>query len=204
MRRRTALLTLALTAALAAAPPASASLRDEVRAGQALAQKLEAGTTTCDRLTTDELEHLGEYVMERMVGSPRLHGVMNQRMSSVIGTENETRMHVLMGRRYAGCPAAGSAGPMMGGSGWRADQAWHSMMAAGGWDWMRDGSWQHMSRADWERAGELWMGPGTMHAVGDGWHVADIALLAAGLALAAGLVAALVAATSRRRRAAAS
>ena len=129
---------------------------------------------------------------------------MNQRMGSVMGAENEKRMHVLMGRRYAGCPAAGSAGPMMGGSGWRADQAWHSMMAAGGWDWMRDGSWQHMSRADWQRAGELWMGPGTMHAAGDGWRVADTALLAAGLALAAGLVAALVAATSRRRRAASS
>ena len=55
MRRRTALLTLALTAAITAAPPASASLRDEVRAGQALAEKLEAGTTTCDGLTTDGL-----------------------------------------------------------------------------------------------------------------------------------------------------
>ena len=173
MSRRLVPFLLAVAAALAGAAPASASLSDEVGAGQALARQLRAGTTTCDRLATDDFEHLGEYVMNRMTGSLELHGAMNGRMRSVMGAGNEERMHVLMGQRYAGCASAGSAGPMMG---------------ARGWDWMRDGNWQHMSRADWRRVSDQWMGPGMMRAAGGGPRARDYVLGGLGGLLVAGLL----------------
>ena len=176
---------LAFATALAAAAPASASLSDEVRAGETLAQQLRAGRTSCDRLAPDDLEHLGEYVMGRMVGSLQLHDAMNERMRSVMGAANEERMHVRMGQRYAGCASTGGVGPMGPG-----------MMDARGSDWMRDDKWQHMSRADWERVSDPWMGPGMMRTAGTGRRTGDY-LLAGGAVL---LLAALAGAVLVRRR----
>jgi hypothetical protein len=188
---------LAFATALAAAAPASASLSDEVRAGETLAQQLQAGTTSCDRLATDDFEHLGEYVMGRMVGSLQLHDAMNERIRSVMGADNEERMHVRMGQRYAGCAPTGGVGPMgsgmMNGRGWSDDSTWGPMMDARGWDWMRDGRWQHMSRADWERVSDQWMGPGMMRTAGTGWHTADYLLTGGAVLLIAALVGAVLA-----------
>lgn len=185
------LLTLAV--AFAAAGPASAALSDEVSAGQSLARQLQARKTTCDRLGTADFEHLGEYVMNRMTGSLQLHGAMNERMRSVMGAGNEERMHVLMGQRYAGCASTGSVGTMMGpgmmgGQGWTDDSTWGPMMGARGWDWMRDGNWQHMSRAEWQRISDQWMGPGMTRAADSGWHTRDYAFAGVGLLLVAGLL----------------
>jgi hypothetical protein len=96
MLRRAAL--LAVAAALAFAAPASASLRDEVAAGAAIAGQLRAGTVSCADLSGAGFEHLGDYVMSRMTGSPQLHAAMNERMRSHIGAANEARMHTLVGR----------------------------------------------------------------------------------------------------------
>ena len=162
-------------------------------AGQSLAQQMQAGRTTCDGLATPDFEHLGEFVMNRMTGSLQLHAAMNEQMGSVMGPDNEQRMHVLMGRRYAGCASSGSVGPMMapgmmGGQGWSNDSTWGPMMGARGWDWMRDGNWQHMSRADWERVSEQWMGPGMMGVADNGWHTRDYVLSGLGILLVAGLL----------------
>ena len=80
---------VALAATFTTTAPASAALNDEVGAGQSLARQLQAGKTTCDRLATDDFEHLGEYVMNRMTGSLQRHGAMNERMRSVMGADNE-------------------------------------------------------------------------------------------------------------------
>lgn len=136
--------------------------------------------------------------MNRMTGSLQLHGAMNERMRSVMGAENEERMHVLMGQRYAGCTSSGSAGPMMGsgmmgGRGWSDDSTWGPMMDTRDWDWMRDGNWQDMSRADWERVSDQWMGPGMMRSDDNGWRARDYVLGGLGLLLAAGLIGVLLA-----------
>jgi hypothetical protein len=194
--RRLVSFLLAVAAALAAAAPASASLSDEVSAGRTLAQRLQAGKTTCDRLATDDFEHLGEYVMNRMTGSLQLHGAMNERMRSVVGADIAERMHVLVGQRYAGCASTGSVGPtmapgMMAGRGWSNKSTWGSMVDVRGWDWTRDGNWQHMSRADWQRVSDQWMGPGMMRAAANGWHARDYVLAGLGLLVVGGLVGAL-------------
>lgn len=198
MNRRLTCLLLALALGAAAPAPASASLSDEVSAGQSVAQQLKAGKTSCERLATADFEHLGEFVMNRMTGSLQLHGAMNERMRSVMGAENEERMHVLMGQRYAGCTSSGSAGPMMGsgmmgGRGWSDDSTWGPMMDTRDWDWMRDGNWQDMSRADWERVSDQWMGPGMMRSDDNGWRARDYVLGGLGLLLAAGLIGVLLA-----------
>jgi hypothetical protein len=199
--RRLTCFLLTLAAALGAAAPASAALSDEVSAGQTLAHRLQAGVTTCDRLATDDFEHLGEFVMNRMSGSLQLHRAMNERMRSVMGADNEARMHSLMGRRYAGCASTGSVGPMMGpgGRGWSDDSTWGPVMDARGWDWMRDGNWQHMSRADWQRISDQWMGPGMMRAADNGRPLRDYVLGGLGVLLAAGLLGVLFARRPWRR-----
>lgn len=99
---------------LAAAPASAASEADQ---GAQILQQLQGGGTTCSKLTTTDFDHVGEYVMQRMLGSASLHAAMNQRMTAMMGAAGETRAHVFMGQRFAGC-ATGAApagiAPMMG------------------------------------------------------------------------------------------
>jgi uncharacterized membrane protein len=116
--RRTprALLAIAVTVIATALATASASAASEARQGGQL-QRLRAGTTTCPSLSTSDFDHIGEYVMERMLGSAQAHEAMNQQMAAMMGSSGETQAHVYMGQRFAGC-ATGKAptafGAMMG------------------------------------------------------------------------------------------
>lgn len=176
MRTRISIV-LAVAAALAVAAPASASTAGDVRAGQALANQLDAGKTSCAKLGDDDFENLGTYVMGRMAGSAALLDAMTQRMRSVMGSDNQKRMEVLMGRRFAGCGAV--AGPM---------------------GWMRDGTWRHMTRADWQQVSDEWMGPGMMGRR-TGWWTGGHVALVVGLVALAGLAGGLIASAAARRRA---
>ena len=179
MTVRVSLIFALVAAVLAAgAGPALASLADEVAAGRQVAQRLQAGASSCNKLSDADFEHLGEYVMERMLGSRAAHQAMNDRMTAMMGDANTERMHELMGRRYGGCgtqgAGAGMTGPgMMGGGGAASGGGWGAMMASGDFAWLRDGAWRHMSRADWRRVGSSWMGPGMMSRT-DGWSLSLI------------------------------
>ena len=134
------------------AGPALASLADEVAAGRQVARELRVGEAECSRLAADDFEHLGEYVMERMLGSRSAHEAMNERMASMLGHANSERMHELMGRCYAGCGTAAAGGAIMG-SGMMAGPGWAPMMRSPDFAWMRTDAWRQMSRADWQRTG---------------------------------------------------
>ncbi|MDE2038166.1 MAG: hypothetical protein KGI69_03030 [Patescibacteria group bacterium] len=88
-------------------------------AGQALAQKLRAGTIGCPTLTQADYQSLGEYSMTLMMGSG--HDAMDSYIVSRYGQAYDDSMHVAMGERFSGCGSAsafaGSTGfgPMMGG-----------------------------------------------------------------------------------------
>lgn len=99
------LILLLVVAASAAAASAATSLAGEVAAGEALSTRLQAGQVGCAELSDDDFNSLGEYVMNRMVGSPARHEALNARMAAVMGADSEARMHALMGQRYAGCRA---------------------------------------------------------------------------------------------------
>ena len=109
MTVRVRLIFVLIAAVLAViAAPALASPADEVAAGREVAQRLQAGATSCNKLSDADFEHLGEYVMERMLGSRATHRAMNDRMTAMMGDANTERMHELMGRRYAGCGTQGA------------------------------------------------------------------------------------------------
>jgi hypothetical protein len=89
-------------------------------------------------------------------------------MRAMLGEQSETRMHQLLGARYAGCSThiggiAGGAG-MMGGSGTMGGYADNggisAMMSSGDWRWMMGGAWQRMTRQDWQRRQQQLLGPG--------------------------------------------
>jgi hypothetical protein len=172
MRTRLALTTIALVLLIPAA--ASASLAGEQRQGQNLIAQLQAGTKTCSALSAGDLDHIGEYVMFRALGSTTLHQAMNDRMRAMLGEQGESRMHQLLGARYPGCStragglagSAGSAGSagMMGGSGmmggYAASGGISAMTSTGDWSWMMGGAWQHMTRQDWQHRQQQLLGPG--------------------------------------------
>src|SRR5450755_1466558 len=148
MRLRLALMTIALALLIPAA--ARASLADEQQQGQNLIAQLQAGTKTCSALSAGDLDHIGEYVIFRALGSTTLHQAMNDRMRAMLGEQGESRMHQLLGARDAGCSTrtggiAGSAG-MMGGSGmmggYYANGGIGAMMSSGEWSWIMGGAWQ--------------------------------------------------------------
>ncbi|HEX6458858.1 MAG TPA: hypothetical protein VF032_08080 [Thermoleophilaceae bacterium] len=187
MRLRIALFCLVL----AVIPPsaASAAPRTEQAAGGALVAQLRSGSKTCSDLSRTDLDHIGEYAMGRALGSTALHQTMNERMQSMLGDAGETRMHQLMGARFAGCAPAGGNGMMGGGYSMGAA----AMMGGAGLSWMADGRWRHMSRADWQRAEERLAGGGGMPASHHSWSAWWIVVLAvAGVVLAAMAVALLV------------
>ena len=202
------ILVAAVTGALLlATAPAFASVANEVAAGRSVANQLQNGGASCSTLSNTEFEHLGEYVMERMVGSRAAHAAMDQRMSQAMGGENTDRMHELMGRSFAGCTtSAGSGVPMgpgmMGGAG-GGRGGWGAMMGASAWQWMHNGSWQQMSQGDWRGLGQSMMGSGylTDH---HGWSAAAVIAAVLSAVLLAAVAALAVARRPWRRPPAAS
>ena len=169
---------------------AYASLSDEVNSGRAIAARVDAGTATCKTLSTTDFEHLGEYVMERMVGSRSAHETMNSRMEAMIGAGNADRMHQALGRRYAGCATSATGSGMMGGGGMMGGAStgggWGAMMRSD-LSWMRNGSWQHMTRAGWQNAASRMMGSGMMNTGASGWSTGAVIGVVLGALLLGGL-----------------
>lgn len=82
---------------------AGASVTQEEQAGSRLLGELESGKLRCAEVSGSDFDHIGEYVMGRMFGSPRAHEAMNNMMSTMMGSGSEQQMHEAMGRRFAGC-----------------------------------------------------------------------------------------------------
>lgn len=115
--RRFALTIGAILAVLGvSAAPGSASAGSQ-QPGAQLLESLQSGKQKCQRLSRDQFESIGEYVMGRMLGSPASHEAIDRQIRARMGASGEVQAHVFMGRRFAGCatgdtPAA--FGAMMG------------------------------------------------------------------------------------------
>ena len=195
MLLRGVLVSLALV--LLAPAVAFASLADEQRQGRDLITQLQSGATSCGDLSAEDFDHIGEYIMGRALGSTSAHQAMNERMRLMMGDQSEQRMHQLMGERFAGCSGTNSSGGtgmgpgMMGGS--TGNDGWGSMMSSGDYSWTMGGNWRSMTRQDWQRLQQQWLG--TSATTGHGWSPWVIA----GVTLAAALLAALAALALVRR-----
>ena len=175
---RLGVLVLFILATLTIASPAArASVADEQQAGQQLAQQVQSGERSCGSLSKDDLDHIGEFVMGRMIGSISAHEAMNARMTAALGSQAESRMHQVLGARFVRCsPAgaansAGAAGSMMNGQGMMGsgsssgsqgwgDGQWQSMMGSASWEsMMASTQWRSMmgARGDWSwMTGSRW------------------------------------------------
>ena len=89
--------------------------------GAQLLRSLQSGEQSCEQLSSEQFEAVGEYVMGQMVGSTARHEAMDQQIRATTGASGEAQAHRFMGERFAGCatnaaPAAfGSMMGMMGG-----------------------------------------------------------------------------------------
>ena len=201
MRTRIPLIITIIVMLLLTPAAAGAALVDEQHQGQNLIAQLNAGTKTCSRLSADDLEHIGEYVMFKAVGSTTRHQAMNDRMTLMMGEQAETRMHQLLGARYTGCSTKelgiAGTGAMMGGGmiGGSSDSGgWGAMMSPSDWSWMMGGTWQHMSRQDWRQLQQRLLGTSAMHD-----HTGWSALAIVGALAATVLVLLAILAITRRR-----
>ncbi|OHA52730.1 MAG: hypothetical protein A3A97_01145 [Candidatus Terrybacteria bacterium RIFCSPLOWO2_01_FULL_40_23] len=79
----------------------SAALAEEEREGKEVWEKLQAKQVSCEQLTDEDFEVMGDYFMSLMVGSS--HQLMDENMDSVIGEEGNEEMHIAMGKRLSGC-----------------------------------------------------------------------------------------------------
>lgn len=200
MRGRISAIVAILALALLLPAAAGAALVDEQRQGQELIAQLQAGAKTCSDLSADDLDHLGEYVMFKALGSTSLHQAMNDRMTLMMGEQAETRMHQLLGARYASCSTkrlfgVAGYGSMMGGAGmmggYYTSDGWGAMMSSGDWSWMMGGTWQPMTRHDWQQLQRRLLGTRTANN-----HMGWSALAIVGATLAA-VILVLLAMTSR-------
>ena len=191
---------LAISMLLLIPAVAHASLADEQRQGQDLVAQLQAKTKTCRDLSAEDFDHIGEYVMGRALGSIAAHRAMNDRMTAMMGSQAEGRIHQLLGARYVNCTAPAGAGNtnnygyggmgpgIMGGSNY-GNGGMDAMMGSGDWSWMAGGAWQNLSRQDWQRLQRQLLGTNasSTHSGPSGWTIAAIALaailLGAGIAL---------------------
>ena len=107
---RIRLVLLAISMLLLIPAVAHASLADEQRQGQDLVAQLQAKTKTCRDLSAEDFDHIGEYVMGRALGSIAAHRAMNDRMTAMMGSQAEGRIHQLLGARYVNCTAPAGAG----------------------------------------------------------------------------------------------
>ena len=195
MRVRAALLALCLALSIPAA--ARASLADEQQQGRDLITQLQAETKTCADLSASDFDHIGEYVMGKLLGSTSVHQSMNDRMRLVLGQTGETRIHQLMGQRYAGCSRETSAqGGMMGGTGmmgsYNGNGGLGATMSSSDWNWMTDGSWRNMTRQQWQRLQQQLLGTNASTNTHHGWNAPAIIAATLGAALVARLAVILI------------
>lgn len=73
----------------------------EEQEGKKIWEQLQSKETSCDKLSDDNFQALGEYYMGQMTGAS--HEAMNAMMIQMMGEQGEEQMHVVMGKRLSGC-----------------------------------------------------------------------------------------------------
>jgi len=93
--------------------------------------KLQNKEVSCNSLTDEQYELLGEYFMGQSAGD--YHAAMNKRMQQMMGEAGEEQMHISLGRQYSGCATASNTGyyGMMGRGASQGNNVWGPGMMFG-------------------------------------------------------------------------
>ncbi|MEP7204831.1 MAG: hypothetical protein ABI716_01400 [Candidatus Saccharibacteria bacterium] len=78
----------------------TSSSTDEQK-GQDIYAQLQSKQTSCDKLTDNDFDLLGDFFMGRMMGSA--HDAIDQQMTQHLGADGERQTHIAMGERLSGC-----------------------------------------------------------------------------------------------------
>ncbi len=114
---------------------ATASELEELAEGQRIVEN----NIACDQLSNDELEAVGEYLMELMHPG-ELHDLMHQRMGITEGTPEHDQVHINMAQMmYCGNGMMGYRSWMMGYRGGITQN--YGMMGRNGWTTGPMGAW---------------------------------------------------------------
>ncbi len=87
-------------------PPSQSELQDETNmqnAGQAIYNNLQSGKTSCQKLTDNDYEKLGEYFMGLSAGSTENHVYWDNNIQQMMGDQGDTDVHIAWGKRGSGC-----------------------------------------------------------------------------------------------------
>lgn len=88
--------------------------QNEQNEGKNFLNQLKSGKVTCQKLTSDNFEKIGEYAMYTMVGNTQSHIYMNNMITTMMGQQGEVNVHTALGKRYSLCdPNAAMPGGMM-------------------------------------------------------------------------------------------
>jgi hypothetical protein len=71
--------------------------------GLQIFQELQNKQITCQDLTDDNFNKLGDYFMWKALGSTESHAAMDQRITQMMGDNGNTQMHIILGKRGSGC-----------------------------------------------------------------------------------------------------
>jgi hypothetical protein len=85
--------------------------------GAALLAQIQNGQASCSKLSSSNLEQMGRYDMERIMGSTTAYNAMNAQMQSTTGANGEQLAYRFMGERLGGCATGNGPvafGTMMG------------------------------------------------------------------------------------------
>lgn len=117
----------------------------EEQKGKNLFDKLNSKQLTCQKLTSDNFEKIGEYFMGKAIGNTSEHVVMNNMIKSMRGQQGEEQMHIAWGERGSGCSVNTSL-PF----------SFMNMMRGGGNSMMGYGDWNNMT-GGWGGLGFGWI-----------------------------------------------
>jgi hypothetical protein len=151
----------------------SASAGRRAAPGRALAAQLQlqSGARSCQHVTAEAFEHVGEYVMGRALAPPAL----TRRSTTACGDARRGRraaharadgsaLHRLSDGRRPATPGLRWPGMMGGAKG----SGRGAMMRARDWSRMGDAR-RSMSRQDWQRLQRQWMAARSIASVHHGW-----------------------------------
>lgn len=86
-------------------------LQQDEKTGQRLFNDLQNKKISCQQLTNENYEKLGEYFMGQSLESIERHAAINNMMQSMMGEQGEEQMHIAMGKRLSNCDPAASIPP---------------------------------------------------------------------------------------------
>lgn len=82
--------------------PSANDIKD-IQLGQSLYERFQTKQLSCNQLKDDDLEKIGEYIMNQRFKNINQHIQMNNQAKQMMGENGEEQMHIQLGKNITGC-----------------------------------------------------------------------------------------------------